>query len=317
MTGVIKRERKRRWERRDVSGETVRLTSRDARMVAAIAELGFATVGQICELVFGGRARSNCQRRFTFLHVHGYVDKVPGRAVNQPDVYCLTRNVPAGLRLLRLQNVKDELVRRPGRNPQLEHVLAINDVRCALSRAARAGGLELALWQGQRELAPMAQEAGFVPDGFAVLRRNLPEGRLASSLLIEVERSPRRPRAVLRKFARIRELHESGFYTQRFGRRSLRLLVLTSHMNLDAEERWARTLCGLAERAGLSFARFASLRRLLGVAPGDLFGAAIWWRPGAREPDRLGEIAVSEGLRSQSTEAIVIQSRRRNTHETE
>ncbi len=254
----------------------------------------FATCDQISDLFFGGGARSNCQRRLTMLHEHGFLDKLRPRRVNESDVYCLTRNSAAGLRLLRSRSATRDPLRRAHQAPQLEHMLAINDVRCRLTRAAAARGAELAGWRGQGEMAWLGGVTGFIPDGFFLLQRRLEAGVLVSACFLEVERSPRGPRSVLRKYGRLRDYYLNGGYDRDFHQRSLRILVVTSHASADAEARWAAVLRDTAEKAGLSFAWFASLRSLLALDPQEVFHAAIWLRPGKDAHEALGELTPSD-----------------------
>ncbi len=294
---VIQRRRKARCERR-AGAAPMRVTPRDEEMVRAIWQMRFATCNQICTLLFSGAARSNCQRRLTLLFDHGYIDKVPARAVNSADVYRISRSAAAGLQLLRRYSAGRDLLRRMRAAPQLDHVLAVNDVHCKLLAGCRACGLELVDWKDQAGLAAMGRQAGFIPDGFFVLQRRLEQGVLTAACWLEVERSARGPRAMLRKYTRLNEFYQSGAYGRTFGHRTLRLLVVTSAETVESERRHAGTLAGLAGRAGLRFGLFSSLRDLLGVEVSDVLRAPIWRVPGGSELRPLGELEAPRAGRT-------------------
>lgn len=287
----IKGERKGRWER-DSGNTRMAVTVRDEAIVTAVAGLRYVTLDHIRDLFFSAGARSNCQRRLTLLYNGGFIDKLKGRAASEPDVYCLSREAPAGLKLLRRNGTKRDLLRPASSTPQLQHVLGVNDVYCRLTRACRECGLELTGWRSQADLSTLGNKAGAIPDGFFVVRKRVEGGALTSACMLEMERSPRSPRTMLRKYTRLREFYENGSYERSFGHRTLRCLVVTSQLSIKAEQRWATTLSRLAESAGLSFGWFASLREILATEPAALLEAPIWRRPRADVPVALGALAV-------------------------
>ena len=176
---------------------------------------------------------------------------------------------------------------RPG---QLQHVLLVNDLRCRILRAARERGLELVEWRDQGALARYVHEAGAIPDGYFVLRRQADVRTGTAAHFLEAERSPRERATMLAKYRKLTAFFTSGSYAEIFGRRSLRILVVTSDLNVKAEEAWARRLCKLAEKAGMYFGLFASARRFLAIDPEQLFRERIWLAPGTPELQALGEL---------------------------
>jgi len=272
--------RKDRWKRRLVA-PGFRLTERDKRIVRSVAEMKYLTCNQVCELYFASGARSNCQRRLTLLTEHRYVDKLPDRGQNEPDVYCVNRKATKAVKLLRqgLIEFKPQ-VARPIQ--QLDHVLLINDVRCRLERVCRSRNVDVSEWHDQADLAPNTRNAGFVPDGFFVLAWTIDGRATSAGFFLEVERSPRSPAAMRAKYAHVVSFVRSGEYERRFQRRSLRLLVATSSTSLDLEREWTRRLASLAGQAALSFARFASHRELLSPAA-DLLSDPLWMKPDTRD----------------------------------
>jgi hypothetical protein len=268
----------------------MRPTARDIQVVQAVWQLRMCTANQICDLLFSPGGRSRCQRRLTLLYQHRFIEKLPGRAPSSPDVYSVGREAVQGLRLLRTASASRDLLRRTRRVGQLEHVLAVNDVRCRIARAARERGLELPEWRDQGELARFGREIGVIPDGYFVLRRQLEDRVGTAAFGLEVERSPRGPEAMLRKYRRFADFYRSGAYEKAFRRRSLRLLVVVSSVTVAAELSWARRLSVLAKNAGLEFGLFASSRELLSLDPARLFEAAIWVRPAGETRSALGEL---------------------------
>jgi hypothetical protein len=145
-------------------------------------------------------------------------------------------------------------------------------------------------WRDQGDLARFGREIGVVPDGYFVLQREV-AGRVGTAAFaLEVERSPRGPDAMGRKYRRLVEFYRSGAYESAFHRRSLRVLVVVSSISLEAELNWARRLAVLAEKAGLSFGAFGSERELLSTHPASLFLASFWFRPHQSERGAIGEI---------------------------
>ena len=286
---AIKRQRAKRWER-PTAAAAMQLTPRDEEIVRTVWRLRFVTCDQVNDLFFTEGARSNCQRRLTLLFQNGYLAKLC-RAVNEPDVYFLGREAREGLKLLRSRTTSQDLVRRTRSFVQLEHVLAINDVRCRVTRASREIGQEVIDWRDQAELVQPLRSARLVPDGYFVLQKRFEDRSAIAAFMLEVERSPRGPRALLQKYGRLREFYESGAYQRLFERRSLRLLVLTSSVSKEAESVWAGRLSSLAEKVGLTFARFSSQREFLSIRPNMMLESAIWHRPGRPERIALGKLA--------------------------
>lgn len=242
-----------------------------------VGELGHCTVTQLTDAVGSPGGRSRIQRRLTLLYQHGYIDKVPGGPTTM-DVYSLARKSPFRTGL--------EALRRSG---QMQHVLLINDLRCRIARASRERGMEVVEWRDQAAVSRLTRESGIIPDGFFVLRGEA-NGRAGSAAhFLEAERSPRERATMLAKYRKLTAFFESGRYTQLFGRKSLRVLVITSSLTVEAEEAWARRLCNLAQKAGMNFGLFASARRFMAEDSDQLFLAPIWRSPSSPDLRGLGE----------------------------
>jgi hypothetical protein len=283
---AIKRERKKRWERG--APVPMQVTARDEAIVRLVVELGFATKTQVADVLFGSTTSSNCQRRLTLLVRNGYLDKLPGRGASEPDVYRVTKRTTKGSLLI------GGVEARRRAKGQLEHVLAVNDLHCRMLRACGRRGWVVVEWRTQAELADWAKEGGFVPDAFCqvALRERDREG--LSAMLLEVERSPRSTSSIEKKYRLIADFVRSGAYERRTGRRSLRVLVVVYGTDIGQERAWARRLCGLAERAGLSFGWYAGGSDLL-QHPSELFAARVWLRPGKPDLWSLDDATVGGG----------------------
>lgn len=256
----------------------LRLTRRDVhQLLPMVNELRHCTVTQLTDAVGSPGGRSRIQRRLTLLYQHGYLDKISGGPTTM-DVYFLARKSP--FRAL------SGASRRTG---QLQHVLLINDLRCRIARASRERGLELVEWRDQAAIARLTRESGIIPDGFFVLRGQAKGHAGTAAHFLEAERSPRERETMLTKYRKLTAFFESGRYAQLSGRKSLRVLVVTSSLTIEAEEAWARRLCNLAQKAGMNFGLFASARRFMAEDSDRLFLAPIWRSPGSPDLVSLGE----------------------------
>lgn len=268
----------------------MRVTPRDTgQLLPTVANLGHCTVDQLCDSLATPGARSRLQRRLTLLYQHRWVDKIISGPTSK-DIYFIGPGAPRGVKLLRSMSSSADPLRRIRRVGQIEHVLLVNDLRCRIMRAARERRLQLVEWRDQAALARYSREVGVIPDGFFVLRREL-DGRAGTAAhFVEAERSPRSPATMLRKYRRLADFFTSGLYARTFGRQSLRVLVVTSALTVEAEEAWARRLSLLAENAGLAFGMFCSARRFMAVDADQLFRTEIWLRPGMAGRFTLGEL---------------------------
>src|SRR5205807_2320783 len=91
-------------------------------------------------------------------------------------------------------------------------------------------------------------------------------------------------RALEERFRRYAALYYNGDYERLFGTRALRLLFLVGSDYGLRPDRQVQLCCRLAEQAGLTIARFATLDELLAMRrPCDLLSAPIWKQPGQSE----------------------------------
>jgi hypothetical protein len=255
------------------------LTERDREMVRWVSLVGMSTREQLQRLFFGPGSRSRCQHRLTLLYRNRYLDRMAGRLVNMPDVYCLSRRSYNGTRLLRADG-SNEPVRLPHLSmANLHHTLDVVSSRVQITRACVDGPLALCRWLGEDDLQELMLRSGIRPDAYFQLARSTPEGEKRSAFFLEVERSDKSERALRDKFRRYGLFYYGGRFEQLFGGRALRILVLVAASHGIRPERRIERLVWLAEQADVTVVRFAPLAVFLGTLPQDVLTAEIWRRP--------------------------------------
>ncbi len=261
------------------------LTGRDREIVGWVAAVGIATREHVQAMFFGPGGRSRCQHRLMLLCQHRYLDRLPGRAPNDPDSYRVSQRSVNGLRLLRVTAAVDQV--RPSRisSVRLQHSLDIVSCRVLIARASFEVGLDLRVWLSTSELAPLTSAAGILPDAYFQLCRVDRAGHeKKSAFFLEVERSDKSDRALKEKFRRYGEFYYGGGFEEKFGARALRVLVLLGSDYGIRPERRVEKLAALAERAGVTFLLFAPLAAFLATTPSDVPTAPMWRRPGEAGP---------------------------------
>lgn len=243
-----------------------RLTARDKACIKAAYDYRALTSPQIDALLFpatkgrtGTEPSSRCRHRLKLLS-RPQVSDHPETAFfyrgEQPQVlsegrkhfvYFLAPRGAAVVAALLGCHVED-LDWRDGehdvRSLFLEHLLATNDVRVAITRAASVYGLSLPVWRDERTLkrdhakdsviltGPHGgqQRAAIIPDGYFVLE----VGAYRHHQFLEVDRATETGMASewgrrdwSRKIAAYLEYHHSGKYLERYGTRSMRVLTVT------------------------------------------------------------------------------------------
>ena len=241
------------------AGRHWRLTSRDAWIIESVAKLRFATTFQLARLHFGG-SRWAANKRLRKLLDAGLV-RAWVRSLAEENVYSLDRG---GARLLN-EPAGDQSSRAipRGLDGNLDHLLAINQVRIALAVGLPEADGELAWWRSDWDLR--AQRRGpVVPDALFRVRW---EGARESDFALELDNKTRAPRAFLRKILRYRAAlaPPGGLY----GLRDPLLLVV------GRDDRWlARYQEGVAHArvgTGIWFAALGEVENNGALAP--------LWRP--------------------------------------
>jgi hypothetical protein len=180
------RRRTVRW-----SPVALHLAERDHWLLEALGKLRFATTGQLLRLGFAN-TRSVASKRLRRLFDAGLVN-VWVRCLEAENVYSLTlagRSVLAGT-----SNGHRVHVAR-GLDRDLDHTLAVNDVRIALATMLPALGAELTSWLSDWDLRPRGVSRRLVPDAQFTIRWST---GAETACNLEVDRRTQSTTAVLRK----------------------------------------------------------------------------------------------------------------------
>ncbi len=290
MDGAADQKKGRRARRGRRGSSVAALTERDRQVVRWVHLAGLATREQVQKLLFTPGGRSRCQHRLTMLHRRRFLDKLPRRAMNMPDVYFVSRKSVNGLRLLRAAGESDPLSLRSLPAAKLEHSLDIVSCRVQILKACGAMGLALTTWLDEDELAGPMGKWGVVPDAYFQISRPTEVGEKRSGFFLEVERSGKRDRDVLEKFRRYHDYYYGGEFEREFGLKALRVLVLVgADYGLNAARRVLK-FAELAARAEVPLMRFATLDGFLALQPHEALNAPIWRRPGSEDLVGLFEV---------------------------
>ncbi len=224
------------------------------------------------------------QHRLTLLTSNQYLATLP-RHVAEPAIYALNRHSRFGNRLMKERWGERAFRRQMGRRVEaLEHLLAINDARVRIQRACADLGWTLTRWQSSADLSPVLKSQHLLPDGYCQISRLVGERTLTASFFLEVERISRDARVMCSKLTKYGELYYSGTYTELFGNKALRLLVLFAEGSEHAiRQRITRSVLEAA-RLEVTIAHFASLSQVKALPPTAILTAPVWQAPRADEP---------------------------------
>ena len=264
----------------------MRLTDRDERIIAWVNELRFATREQIQMLLFTPHGSSACKRRLTLLYHSGFLDRrlIPLRSsfgANRA-AYCLDHRGADLLMLQRKTGAADAVWRPRDNSPEfhfIEHHLAANDVRIAVTLAAEQQSLGLE-WTEERTLRSVEMRArvldpkhpgrhlSVVPDGYFTLE--VDGARLGFAL--ELDRGTVEERPFKEKVRALREWRRSGVQAERFGDGRFRVLFVVAPNTRD-RNRLARIKGWTEAEGGKRLFWFADLSE---VTPVAVLGNPIW-----------------------------------------
>lgn len=257
----------------------LRITPRDAAILHAVYKYRALTTPQIERLFFSdnrtkesaAKPNTRCQYRLQLLYQHAYLirDEQPQKLSEgrKPFVYWLAKK---GTTVIEELLDGEELDWSPTEHQIsplfLEHLLATNDVRVAITTASRRHNFSIAAWLDDRTLKRQqmtdvvtlcgpqggTQRAAVVPDGYFLLDtgRHLYHHFLEMDLgTVTGAASTWGKRDWARKVQAYLEYYRSGKYQERYKTQGLRILTVTT-----GEKRLAN-LKAATEHAG-GMARF-------------------------------------------------------------
>lgn len=228
---------RRKRNRRDDNPPPMVLTERDKAIVEAVYRCRVLRQDQIHVLFFGA-SKAASQRRLALLYHHGFLTRVfltvRASYLLSPALYLLDRR---GAELLRSERGYDDITWTSKTHdvgqPFLEHTLAINDVRVAVTVACRAHGYSLLDWRSEADLkgsydrVPIQEQDGrnqvisLIPDSFFVVQT--PQGK--APFFLEVDRGTETTSRFQSKIRAYQAYVQSGGYEKRYGYKSVRVLT--------------------------------------------------------------------------------------------
>lgn len=237
--------------------KNIRLTKRDIEVFITLYQTRYMTTPQIQALFWPpakGKPYSTlkpCQRRLRLYTEHRFLRRLElpwfrgeGR---KPYVYALDQ--------VGAQIVAHELGLDPKRidwqrrgDPEylfLQHVLATNDVRVAITLAARENGWKIEKWVEERTLRSQAmrdyvtiqgprggkQKVAVIPDGYFILHLGDRRGHHFLEIdrrTVTVEPTSEEQNSWRRKVRAYLAYYQSGKYSERYQTKSLRILTVTT-----------------------------------------------------------------------------------------
>jgi len=277
----------------------MRLTERDIQMVLAVHEHRTLRADQVQRLFFPSRNTAN--ERLKRLYQHRFLQRrwLPveyGRGMGQA-IYLLGRR---GADLVaEQQGIEAEAVGwRGARNRVgalfLEHHLMLNDVRIALTQAAKTVGYLVETWVEDEAFRAKAdhvyvqagrsgrQRVAIIPDAYCVVN----QGDKRAHFFVEVDRATLSGRRWRQRVRAYLAYTLGGGYTRRFRTRSLRILTVTT-----SDKRLTNLRRATEEAGGGSLYWFSTCDRLESA---DALQSPIWQVAGQSAMTALEERRRSE-----------------------
>ncbi len=215
----------------------MRLMERDIDILQAVYEYRTLTTDQIQTLFF--TSLSQAYDRLHMLYHNAYVNRilqgVHADKMSKPMLYVLDKRGIEILRRKRGIEVERRATLKGVTFQFLEHTLAINWVRIAVTKAAIAEGFKLVKWIGENELKSdydyvsirtdtgRMKQVSVIPDGYFVLET--PRG--ITHCCIEVDTGMETVGVFKKKVLAYQAYYHGGGYEGRFGAKSLRVLTIT------------------------------------------------------------------------------------------
>jgi Replication-relaxation len=282
--------------RRATSAELpgIELTSRDMSILETVYTYRALSSPQIATLLFAPTTKTWCDYRLKLLFHHGYLYRLEQPQLpsekRKPYVYWLDRKGAEELATMREFSVKDldwEGTERKVSYYFLEHMLAINNVRIAITKAAAIHDTMLEVWHDERTLKRShkqdtitltsstgeQQTTTVIPDGYFLLDT----GKRRYHRFLEIDRATETGKANgelkrdwARKIACYLEYYRAEHFQERYHSQGMVVLTITT-----SEKRLANLKRITEETSGRERFWFTTFERLR--APDtDILTAPIW-----------------------------------------
>lgn len=258
----------------------MRLTERDIEILKTVYEWRIMKGDQIQQLFFG--SQSTASFRLSRLYQHGFLERhflpTVGGPASSPTIYTIGKQ---GIEVLKKEGFYNEASKRKIPRKQLsplflEHTLAINDVRVAVTVSTKQHGYVLEIWLDDVDLKVNydivvvssrdgnRREVSLIPDSYFVLR--VPQGR--ACFFLEIDRGTETLSRFEEKVRAYEAYVRTGQYKERFGTRSLRILTVAC-----SNKRLSRLLrCTL----GYDISLLLKFTTLENVVSSDILTEPIW-----------------------------------------
>lgn len=283
-------KRHRRDQRPD-NPRLMRETDNDRRIVKLIYEYRILSQVQLQQLL--GKSRSRVQQSMIRLYHHRYVDRLflpvafEGRS---PTLYILDQR---GIALLQRLGI-DDFSGLPSKKLSplfLEHTLAINDVRIAITQACEQQGWSVPIWKSENDIKAdydrvtiqprpgKSQSVSLVPDSYFVIE--IP-GKGVSHFFLELDRGTMTVQRFRTKVLSYVAYYKTGAYQRRFQAQGFRVLTVVDALGIGRVENLVQhtaSISGIGRRFWFTHLSSISLENVLTVP--------IWFVAGAEEKESL------------------------------
>lgn len=232
-----KQQRARR-DQRLTTPQPIRLTARDTDIIRAVYDYRLLTTQQLQTLFFPSLHQAYA--RLSSLYHHGFLDRkflgVHADKMNTPIMYVLDKRGAELLQSAQGLEVHWSKELKHLTTQFLEHTLAINTVRVAVTRAAQDLGYTVLTWKGENEIKAdydyvtirgengRVQSVSVIPDSYFALET--PKGK--AHFFLELDRGTMTTQRFKTKILAYQVYYGSGAYQRRFETRSLRVLTVTT-----------------------------------------------------------------------------------------
>ncbi len=263
-------------------------TERDVAIVKLVYQYRLLSQQQLERLL--GKSRSTVQQSLVRLYHHRYLERVflpIAKFGSSPTLYILDKR---GIELLMRQGIED-FPGIPNKNLSglfLEHTLAMNEFRIALTQACRTQGWTIETWLTENELKAdydrvkvrgKGQPVALIPDSYFMI--DIPEKGVAHFFL-EMDRGTMTARRFKEKVEAYVTYYRSGGYAQRYNAQGFRVLTVTDTPTPDRSTNLAQAVSEV-QGIGRRF-WFAHLPEITATTA---LTQPIWWVAGEMDKQPL------------------------------